>query len=79
MTVAAQSLMVSYETLRQQKYTLEKMEELYKTQYELGTVKEQAGTAAAAEVLSFKNQCWQLRHLWLRWKPIWKVYITVCV
>ena len=39
MTVAAQSLMVSYET-----------------QYELGTVKEQAGTAAAAEVLSFKNQ-----------------------
>lgn len=56
MTVAAQSLMVSYETLRQQKYTLEKMEELYKTQYELGTVKEQAGTAAAAEVLSFKNQ-----------------------
>ena len=31
MTVAAQSLMVSYETLRQQKYTLEKMEELYKT------------------------------------------------
>lgn len=56
MTVAAQSLMVSYETLRQQQDTLRKMKELYETQYELVIVKEQAGTATSADVLSFKNQ-----------------------
>lgn len=56
MTVAAQSLMVNYETLRQQRDTLQKMKELYETQYELGIVKEGVGTATAAEVLSFKNQ-----------------------
>lgn len=56
MTVAAQSLMVSYETLRQQRDTLRKMKELYETQYELGAVKNQVGTATAADVLSLKNQ-----------------------
>ena len=79
MTVAAQSLMVSYETLRQQKYTLEKMEELYKTQYELGTVKEQAGTAAAAEVLSFKNQVLAAQASLAEVEANMEVYITVCV
>lgn len=56
MTVAAQSLMMSYETLRQQRDTLRKMRELYETQYELGAVKNQVGTATAADVLSLKNQ-----------------------
>lgn len=56
MTVAAQSLMVSYETLRQQRDTLLKMRELYTAQYQLGQVKEQTGLATSVDVLSLKNQ-----------------------
>lgn len=55
MTVAAQSLMVSYETLRQQRDTLRKIRELYETQYNFGIIEEQTGAATAAEVLALKN------------------------
>lgn len=56
MTVAAQSLMISYETLRQQRDTLSKMKELYQAQYELSVLGQQAGTATAADVLSCQKQ-----------------------
>nr|WP_289707229.1 TolC family protein [Enterocloster clostridioformis] len=56
MTIAAQSLMISYETLRQQEDMLMKMYELYETQYNLALVKEQTGMATATEVLDLQNQ-----------------------
>ena len=49
MTVAAQALMISYDTMQLEKETAEKMCQLYEKQYELAQTKQQAGMATQAE------------------------------
>ena len=56
MTVATQSLVISYETMRLERDTLEKERELYQKQYELAVVREQAGMGTQADVLKALNQ-----------------------
>lgn len=52
---AAQSLMISYDTLRQQRSTLEHLEQLYGEQYQLAVNKRNLGLATDAEVLAAQN------------------------
>ncbi|MGN0371920.1 MAG: TolC family protein [Enterocloster sp.] len=56
LTVAAQSLMISYESLSHQKDTMGKAKELYQKQYELTITKQQAGMATEADVLNARKQ-----------------------
>ncbi len=49
---AAQSLMISYDTLRQQKTTLEHLQSLYGEQYQLAVNKRSLGLATDADVLT---------------------------
>ena len=56
MTVAAQALMISYDTMQLEKETAEKMCQLYEKQYELAQTKQQAGMATQADVLSANEQ-----------------------
>lgn len=51
-TQAAQSLMISYDTLCQQKYTLEHLQSLYGEQYQLAVNKRALGLATDTEVLA---------------------------
>lgn len=56
LTVAAQSLMISYESLCLQKDTLEQQMEVCRKQYQLETVKKEAGMATKADVLEAQKQ-----------------------
>ena len=60
-TQAAQSLMISYDTLRRQRDTLSKLQELYEKQYQLTVNKRNLGLATDTEV--FKAQTNQLSAL----------------
>lgn len=51
-TQVAQSLMISYDTLRQQRNTLEHLQRLYSEQYQLAVNKRNLGLATDAEVLA---------------------------
>ena len=51
MTVAAQALMISYDTMQLEKETAEKMCQLYEKQYELAQTKQQADVLSANEQL----------------------------
>lgn len=56
LTVAAQSLMISYESLRHQEAAMRKAEELYGKRYALMQTKRAAGLATAAEVTGAEAQ-----------------------
>lgn len=56
MTVAAQALMISYDTMELERETMEKMCQLYEKQYELVQARYQAGMATQADVLSANEQ-----------------------
>lgn len=51
LTAAAQALMISYDTMRLERETLEKMEELYQKEYDLAQTRLQAGMATEADVM----------------------------
>ncbi len=55
LTAAAQSLMISYETMRLEADTAGKMQELYEAEYNLALAGVQAGTATEADVLKARD------------------------
>ena len=55
LTAAAQSLMISYETMRLEADTARKMLELYEKEYDLALTGVQAGTATEADVLEAQD------------------------
>ena len=55
LTAAAQSLMISYETMRLEADTARKMLELYEKEYDLALAGVQAGTATEADVLEAQD------------------------
>ena len=57
LTVAAQSLMMTYETLSLQKDTLTKQVEVYEKAFKPGKTKQAAGMSTAADVLEKKISC----------------------
>lgn len=56
MTKAAQTLMISYNTMRLQRDNQEKQKEVYDSKYQLAQAEVLAGTATAQEAQSAKNQ-----------------------
>lgn len=58
LTNAAQNLMISWQSISLQKETLETLEALYREQYEIALLQQQAGLAAGQDVLTAYNN-WQ--------------------
>ncbi len=56
MVMAAQALMISYESLKHQESTMAKAAELYETGYSLAQTRRQAGLASDADVLSAQSR-----------------------
>ena len=70
LTVAAQSLMMTYETLSLQKDTLTKQVEVYEKALNLEKTKQAAGMSTAADVLEKENQLLSARAAFLPWKRL---------
>lgn len=68
LTVAAQSLMMTYETLSLQKDTLTKQVEVYEKALNLEKTKQAAGMSTAADVLEKENQLLSARSSLSSWK-----------